>query len=112
MISGYKGHKDIDTTRLKLIRENFSNRKGRQSEVCVVGGWDPDAIVFVGLLDEKRKVSECIVRNPEDSNEVLFMDGDFDHRKDLDMPLDPSKVKKRVKLFSKLPKNYGAFRKH
>lgn len=65
VVGAYKAHKDVDLTRLKQLRPDFSYKYGRQQEVMGIGAADPDSIMFVQTLNEQGEVITSYVRNPE-----------------------------------------------
>lgn len=77
LVGAYKGHKDVDLTTLKQVREDFSYKYGRQQEVMGVGAADPDSIQVVQLLDENGDAYVSYLRNPENPAEVLVLNGEF-----------------------------------
>jgi hypothetical protein len=77
VIGAYQGLKDVDTRRFSMVDDKFRSRSGRQQEIMAVGGIDPDAIMVVQLLDERRRIERSFVRNPSQPSEVFELDGGF-----------------------------------
>lgn len=76
LVGGRKAKTDVDLSRLKNLRNEFSYKYPRQQEVMGVGAMDPDAIQVVQTLDEAGKASRTYLRNPERPYEVLVIKGE------------------------------------
>lgn len=72
-----KSKKDVDLTRLRQVRDDFSYRYGRQQEVMGIGGADPDSVMFVQTIDENGDVILSYVRNPENPAEIFVLRGEY-----------------------------------
>lgn len=71
-----RAHKDVDLTRLKQVREDFSYRYGRQQEVMAIGAADPDSVMFIQTLDANGDVIFSYVRNPEAPHIIVVTRGE------------------------------------
>jgi hypothetical protein len=79
LVGGYSAYKDIDVGRLRFIDPEFRyNIAQRQQEVMGVGAWDPDAIMVVQTINEKKQVERSWIRNPSQPSEVWLIDGGCD----------------------------------
>jgi len=76
LVGGMKAKTDVDLSRLKNLRNEFSYKYPRQQEVMGVGAMDPDAIQVVQTLDEAGKATTTYLRNPERPYEVLVIKGE------------------------------------
>lgn len=68
--------KDVDLSRLKQLRPDFSYKYPRQVEVMGVGAADPDSVMYVQLIDEAGDAYLSYVRNPKRPSEILVYEGD------------------------------------
>lgn len=82
-----RAKKDVDLTRLKQLRNNFSYKYGRQQEVMGIGAADPDSVDFVQLIDHKGDVIKSYVRNPKNPAQILVFDQEVSSLDEL--PLRP-----------------------
>jgi hypothetical protein len=69
-----RANKDVDLSRLKQLRPDFSYKYPRQQEVMGIGAADPDSIMLVQLIDEKGDVIKSYVRNPNEPSQVLVFE--------------------------------------
>lgn len=76
LVGGMKAKTDVDLSRLKNLRNEFSYKYPRQQEVMGVGAMDPDAIQVVQTLDEAGKATTTYLRNPDRPYEVLVIKGE------------------------------------
>lgn len=76
LVGGRKAKTDVDLSRLRNLRGEFSYKYPRQQEVMGVGAMDPDAIQVVQTLDEAGKASKTYLRNPDRPYEVLVINGE------------------------------------
>jgi hypothetical protein len=77
LVGARKAHKDVDLTRLKQVREEFSYKYGRQQEVMGVGASDPDSISIIQTIDAQGEVELTYLRNKNKPNEILVIKGDI-----------------------------------
>ncbi|GAB4013509.1 MAG: hypothetical protein Fur0010_10420 [Bdellovibrio sp.] len=85
-----RAKKDVDLTRLKHLRNDFSYKYGRQQEVMGIGAADPDSVDFVQLIDADGGVITSYVRNPKKPSQILVFDGEVSSLKEL--PENPIRV--------------------
>lgn len=78
LVGARKAHKDVDLTRLKQVREDFSYKYGRQQEVMGVGASDPDSISIIQTIDAQGEVELTYLRNKNKPNEIWVVKGDID----------------------------------
>jgi hypothetical protein len=104
MIGAYQGLKDVDTRRFRMVDDKFRSRSGRQQEIMAVGGIDPDAIMVVQLLDERRGIQRSFVRNPSNPSEVLELDGGFHPGRDKVETIPAEHIVARHSLGDMLPR--------
>ncbi len=90
-----RANKDIDLTRLKQLRSEFSYKYGRQQEVLGIGAADPESIEIVQTIDENGKVLLNYYRSPNDPSKVLVFKGEFDPTVD---DLSTKEILKIIKL--------------
>lgn len=76
LVGARKAHKDVDLTRLKQVRDDFSYRYGRQQEVMGVGAADPDAISIIQTIDANGDVILSYLRHPENPSQIMIIRGD------------------------------------
>lgn len=69
-----KSVKDVDLSRLKQMRPEFSYHYPRQKEIMGIGAADPDAVSFVQTIDAEGEVILSYVRNPKNPKEILVFD--------------------------------------
>ncbi len=77
-----RANKDIDLTRLKQLRPEFSYKYGRQQEVMGVGAADPDSVEIIQSIDELGKVILNYYRNPDNPSQILVFTGEFHPKQD------------------------------
>lgn len=85
-----RANKDVDLTRLKQLRNNFSYKYGRQQEVMGIGAADPDSVDFVQLIGADGNVLKSYVRNPKKPSQILVFDSEVSNLEEL--PRNPSEV--------------------
>jgi hypothetical protein len=76
LVGMQKAKKDVDLTRLKQLRDEFSYKYGRQQEVMGVGGADPDSVMFVQTIDADGSVILSYVRSPENPHKIYVIRGE------------------------------------
>lgn len=94
LVGARKAHKDVDLTRLKQVREEFSYKYGRQQEVMGVGASDPDSISIIQTIDAKGEVELTYLRNKNKPNEILVIKGDIDP----DATPNPDQIQRTIAL--------------
>jgi Fic family protein len=94
LVGAHRARKDVDLTRLKQVREDFSYRYGRQQEVMGVGAADPDSIRIIQRIDENGEVIVSYIRHHEQPNLILVVPGDADP---LQNP-DPDRIIQTIEL--------------
>ena len=77
LVAAREAKKDVDLSRLKQVRPEFSYSYGRQKEVMGVGGSDPDSIQLIQTIDENGDVIRSYIRNHNQPDEVWVVAGDF-----------------------------------
>ena len=77
VVGAKQSAKDVDLTRLKKVRDEFSYKYFRQEEVMGIGAADPDAIMFVRTMDDNGDVIKSFVRNPDRPYEIWVVKGDI-----------------------------------
>lgn len=80
VVGARRAMKDVDLMRLKPLRDEFSNKYWRQSEVMGIAAADPDSIMIIKTLDEYGEPILSYVRNPKKPNEIWVIKGEFDTR--------------------------------
>ncbi len=65
-----KAGKDVDLSRLKQMRPQFSYPYPRRKEIMGIAAADPDSIMFIQMIDEKGEVTLSYVRHPKKPNEI------------------------------------------
>ncbi len=78
LVGARKANKDVDLTRLKQVRDEFSYKYGRQQEVMGVGASDPDSISIIQTIDAEGGVELTYLRNKNKPNEIWVVKGDID----------------------------------
>lgn len=95
LVGMYQSKKDVDLTRLKQLRNDFSYSYGRQQEVMGIGGADPDSVMIVQTIDAEGDTIKSYVRNINKADEVLVIDGEVEDVNN--PPMD--RVEKVISLF-------------
>ena len=78
LVGARKASKDVDLTRLKQVREEFSYKYGRQQEVMGIGASDPDAISIIQTINAEGGVTNTYLRNKNSPDEIWVIKGDID----------------------------------
>ncbi|MCF8057692.1 MAG: Fic family protein [Bacteriovoracaceae bacterium] len=84
-----QSNKDVELSRLKQLRPEFSYKYPRQVEVMGIGASDPDSVMVVQLIDAEGDAYLSYVRNPKKPSEILVFEGDVRDEKKL--PNNPLK---------------------
>jgi len=77
LVAAREAKKDVDLSRLKQVRPEFSYSYGRQKEVMGIGGADPDSIHLIQTIDENGNVIRSYIRNHNQPDEIWVVAGDF-----------------------------------
>lgn len=94
LVGARKAHKDVDLTRLKQVRDEFSYKYGRQQEVMGVGASDPDSITIIQTINAEGGVDLTYLRNKNKPDEILVIKGDIDP----DATPTPDQITRTIKL--------------
>ncbi|WP_408095481.1 hypothetical protein ACJVC5_10600 [Peredibacter sp. HCB2-198] len=94
LVGARKAHKDVDLTRLKQVRDEFSYKYGRQQEVMGIGASDPDSISIIQTINAEGGVDLTYLRNPQKPDQIWVIKGDIDPK---DTPR-PEQLLKTIKL--------------
>ena len=94
IVGSRRAIKDVDLSRLKQVREDFSYDYGRQQEVLSIGAIEPDAVNIVQSIDAKGEVIKSFVRNPQNPREVFIIPKDIDQS----LPINPADAERIVEL--------------
>lgn len=94
LVGARKAHKDVDLTRLKQVRDEFSYKYGRQQEVMGVGASDPDSISIIQTINAEGGVDLTYLRNKNKPDEILVIKGDIDP----DAIPTPDQITRTIKL--------------
>ncbi len=94
LVGARKAHKDVDLTRLKQVRDEFSYKYGRQQEVMGVGASDPDSISIIQTINAEGGVDLTYLRSKDRPDEILVIKGDIDP----DATPTPEQITRTIKL--------------
>jgi hypothetical protein len=78
-----QANKDVELSRLKQLRPEFSYKYPRQKEVMGIGAADTDSVMFVQLIDAEGDAFLTYARNPKKPSEILVFEGDVRDEKKL-----------------------------
>lgn len=77
LVGSRRAMKDVDFSRLKQLRPNFSYSYPRQQEVMAIGAVDPDAVMVAQTIDAHGEVIKSFVRNSQKPQEIWVLKGEY-----------------------------------